>query len=83
LKIFYSVHNVQSSMFRPLSSVIHYIYDIIQMNVDPPTVNNLGNGSSTSSGYTDKPGRDYIVLDVAPQVQLTNCRKRVCVPKGP
>ena len=70
-------------MFRPLSSVIHYIYDVIQLTVDPPPVNHLENGSSTISGYTDKPGRDYIVLDVAPQIQLTNCRKRVCVTKGP
>ena len=70
-------------MFRPLTTVIHYIYDVIQLTVDPPTVNHLENGSSSSSGYTDKPGRDYIVLDVAPQIQLTNCRKRVCVPKGP
>ena len=70
-------------MFRPLTTVIHYIYDIIQINLDPPPLNHLENGSSTSSGYADKPGRDYIVLDVAPQIQLTNCRKRVCVTKGP
>ena len=67
-------------MFRPLSSVIHYIYDVIQLTVDPPPANHLENGSSSD---TDKPGRDYIILDVAPQIQLTNCRKRVCVPKGP
>ena len=70
-------------MFRPLTTVIHYIYDIIQINLDPPTVNHLENRTSSDSGYADKPGRDYIVLDVAPQIQLTNCRKRVCVPKGP
>ena len=74
-------------MFRPLSSVIHYIYDVIQLTVDPSPVNHLENrtssDSSTSSSDTDKPGRDYIILDVAPQIQLTNCRKRVCVPKGP
>jgi len=77
-------------MFRPLSSVIHYIYDVIQLTVDPSPVNHLENGSisDTSNGHTDKPGRDHIVLDMAtqiqiPQIQLTNCRKRVCVPKEP
>ena len=66
-------------MFRPLSSVIHYIYDVIQITIDPPIVDHTEN----SSGYKDQPGRDYIVLDVAPQIQLSSCRKRVCVPKGP
>lgn len=83
LKTFYSVHNVQSSMFRPLSSVIHYIYDVIQLTVDPPPLNHLENGTSSDSGYRDKPGSDYIVLDVAPQVQLSNCRQRIGVTKGP
>jgi len=68
-------------MFRPLSTVIHYIYDAIQLTVDPPPLNHLENGSS--SDYIDKPGRDYIVLDVAPQVQLSNCRQRIGVTKGP
>ena len=66
-------------MFRPLSSVIHYIYDVIQITIDPPIIDNTEN----KSDCIDKPGRDYIVLDVAPQIQLSSCRKRVCVPKGP
>ncbi len=70
-------------MFRPLSTVIHYIYDVIQLTVDPPPLNHLENGTSTSSANTDKAGRDYIVLDVAPQIQLTNCRQRISVTKGP
>ena len=77
MNIFYSVHDVQSSMFRPLSSVIHYIYDVIQITIDPPIIDNTEN----KSDYTDQPGRDYIVLDVAPQAELSNCRKRVCVSK--
>ena len=66
-------------MFRPLSSVIHYIYDVIHITINPPIIDNTEN----SSGYTEQPGRDYIVLDVAPQIQLTNCRERIGVTKGP
>jgi hypothetical protein len=64
-------------MFRPLSSVIHYIYDVIHITINPPIVDNTEN----SSGYTEQPGRDYIVLEVAPEAELTNWRKRVCVTK--
>jgi len=66
-------------MFRPLSSVIHYIYDVIHITINPPIVENTEN----SSGYTEQPGHDYIVLDVAPEAELSSCRKRVCVAKGP
>ena len=67
-------------MFRPLTTVIHYIYDVIQLTVDPPPLNHLENGSSTSSGYADKPGRDYIILDVRPAESI-NCRQRLCIAK--
>ena len=70
-------------MFRPLSSVIHYIYDVIQFTIDPPPINHLKTSSGSGTAYEDQPGRDYIVLDVAPQAQLSNYRKRVCIPKGP
>ena len=67
-------------MFRPLSSVIHYIYDIIQMTIDPSPVKYLESSSHTRSNYADQPGRDYIVLDVRP-IGSTDWRKRVCVTK--
>ena len=66
-------------MFRILSSVIHYIYDVIHITTNTPIVDNTEN----STGYTDQAGRDYIVLDVAPQAELSNYRKIVCITKRP
>jgi hypothetical protein len=67
-------------MFRPLSSVIHYIYDIIQITIDTPPVNYLESSSRSRSNYADQPGRDYIILDVMP-AESTDWRKRVCITK--